>query len=71
MQNGLLKIQRYAHLVTKQLRGLKAVILWPVLAGRISAICAVSHGSQTTRTISNAIYSKKKMKTKQIERRQF
>jgi hypothetical protein len=71
MQNGLLKTLNYALGAIKLCKDHKDATSWHVFAGKAFAICAVSHGSQITKIISNATFIERSPKISKIERKLF
>jgi hypothetical protein len=52
-------------------KGLWAAILWPVFAAKTFAICVLSPGSPTTRTILTAIFIRKRVTKYKIEKKKL
>lgn len=71
MLNGQLRTLNYALGVIRLWREVKVVTLWLVCVERVFAICAVSLGSLITKITSNAIYLRKEMMMKLVEKKQF
>lgn len=59
MLSGFRKMLRYVLGARRQCKGLWDVTLWLANAVKASAICVHSLGSRTTKTTSNAIYTRK------------
>ena len=59
MQNGYHKMRKYVLGVKKPWKDQWDVILWPVLAANIFAICVRNHGNPIIKTILNVIYISK------------
>lgn len=70
MRSGLHRILSCVPGVIRLWKGHRDVILWPVFAGKVSAICAASLGNPIIRIILNATFIVKSLKMRKTERKQ-
>jgi hypothetical protein len=61
MQSGYQTTPKFAHPARKQSKDRWAATSWPASAVKTSATCAQDLGNQTTKIISNAISTKRRL----------